>query len=188
MRRWKSKEAYPDTYDDTQVAPNIETAIACGVYWARAHTYRRVEEYIQWPWPVSSRINNAQPCRPYPAPCGWMVCRRWWAQHVGSHRSRRSCRVQTFRADHSTSASTPLQRKRNGQRTTAPRVGPLRRPQTNTVERPDPSMTLKDWLDWLRTTSKARYLECCLNYGRPIAHPVSFPTFVGKSNNKHLSQ
>ena len=39
------------------------------------------------------------------------------------------------------------------------RVGPLRRPRTNTVERPDPSMTLKDWLDWLRTTSKARYLE-----------------------------
>jgi hypothetical protein len=29
------------------------------------------------------------------------------------------------------------------------RVGPLRRPRTNTVERPD-DMGVKAWLDWLR--------------------------------------
>ena len=43
-RRWKSKESYPNTYDDTQVAPSIAVAIASGVYWGRAHTYRRVQE------------------------------------------------------------------------------------------------------------------------------------------------
>jgi hypothetical protein len=35
------------------------------------------------------------------------------------------------------------------------RVGPLRRPRTGTIERPDPSLSLAGWLDWLRE----RYLE-----------------------------
>ena len=30
------------------------------------------------------------------------------------------------------------------------RVGPLIIPRTNTTERPDPDMTLGQWLDWLR--------------------------------------
>lgn len=30
------------------------------------------------------------------------------------------------------------------------RVGPLKLPRTNTVERPEPEMTLAEWLDWLR--------------------------------------
>ena len=30
------------------------------------------------------------------------------------------------------------------------RVGPLKIPRTNTVERPDPDMTCAQWLDWLR--------------------------------------
>lgn len=30
------------------------------------------------------------------------------------------------------------------------RVGPLRRPRTNTVERPDPEQTLAEWLAYIK--------------------------------------
>jgi hypothetical protein len=36
------------------------------------------------------------------------------------------------------------------------RVGPLRRPRTNTVERPD-DMGVKAWLDWLRDEHLKRW-------------------------------
>jgi hypothetical protein len=38
------------------------------------------------------------------------------------------------------------------------RVGELRRPSTNTVERPD-DMGIKAWLDWLRSEYHRRYLQ-----------------------------
>jgi hypothetical protein len=37
------------------------------------------------------------------------------------------------------------------------RVGPLKRPRTNTVERPDPDMTCAQWLDWLREEYERRW-------------------------------
>lgn len=38
------------------------------------------------------------------------------------------------------------------------RVGPLKRPRTNTVERPE-DLGVKAWLDWLRSEHRLRYLE-----------------------------
>ena len=37
------------------------------------------------------------------------------------------------------------------------RVGPLKIPRTNTVERPDPDMTCAQWLDWLRSNHEAEW-------------------------------
>lgn len=36
------------------------------------------------------------------------------------------------------------------------RVGPLRRPRTNTVERPEPELTLAEWLAYIKAAHLAQ--------------------------------